>query len=69
MINVELKIQGMIALFFEKNAEGQVVACQVGVLKDAPDHHFALNILRKGNLPIPVPTGPVHSLIPKRGPC
>jgi hypothetical protein len=60
MINVDLKIQGLIALFFEFNAEGQVVACQAGVLKDAPDHHFDLKVVRKGNPPHPIPTGPIN---------
>jgi hypothetical protein len=59
MVNVELTIRGMIALFFEKNGEGQVVACQAGVLKDAPGHHFDLKVFRKGVPPIPIPTGPV----------
>lgn len=59
MVNVDLTFEGMIALFFEKNAGGQVVACQAGVLKDAPGHHFDLDIVRKGNPPHPVPTGPI----------
>lgn len=44
--NVELTIEGMIALFFEKNAAGQTVGCQAGVLMDAPGHDFVLRVLR-----------------------
>jgi len=58
MINVDLTIQGMIALFFEVNT-GKVVACQAGVLKDAPGHKFELKIVRKGTPPHPIPTGPI----------
>lgn len=63
MINVDLTIQGMIALFLEVNAGGQVVACQAGVLKDAPGHNFELKILRKGVPPKPIPTGPIDKAL------
>jgi hypothetical protein len=61
MINVDLKIEGMIALFFEHGTGGQPIACQAGVLKDAPGHQFDLKINRLGGPTIP--TGPIDEAL------
>ena len=59
MINIDLKIRGMIALFFEFDQGGQPMACQAGVLKEAPGHQFDLKIDRLGSSGGPIPTGPI----------
>ncbi len=48
--NITVIIAGMIALFFDEN-DGQVAACQAGVLRDAPGHIFEAVITRMGNPP------------------
>jgi hypothetical protein len=38
--SVELLIEGIIALFLERDENGQVVACLAGVVPDVPEHVF-----------------------------
>lgn len=56
--NVDVIIEGMIALFFEKKGN-KIVACEAGVLMDAPGHDFELRIKMKGSHPTILPTGPI----------
>ncbi|HEX8072478.1 MAG TPA: hypothetical protein VF546_21200 [Pyrinomonadaceae bacterium] len=46
MANVDLTIEGMIALFFERDAAGRIVGCKAGVLQDAPGHDFKVTVAR-----------------------
>lgn len=57
-VNVDLIIEGMIALFFEKHGN-KTVACEAGVLMDAPGHDFELRIKVKGTNPTVLATGPI----------
>lgn len=59
-INVDMILEGMIAFFFVKDATGKIVACEAGVLMDAPGHDFQLIIEIKGNPSTPILTGPIE---------
>ena len=38
--SIEVSIEGIITLLFERDERGQVVACLVGVVRDVPEHVF-----------------------------
>jgi hypothetical protein len=51
--NVTLFLEGMILLFFEEADfnEGTAESCQVGFLRNAPEHIFEIKVLKKGDNP------------------
>lgn len=57
-MSVNITIEGLIALFFRKGAGGQIVACEMGVVRDAPGHAFSLNVRKSGT---PVSVNPVSN--------
>src|ERR1044072_1749417 len=53
--NVTLLLEGMILLFFEDwdviGGEATATSCQVGILRDAPEHIFEIEVLKKAQSP------------------
>lgn len=51
--NVTLLLEGMILLFFRDAdfIEGTATSCQVGILRNAPEHIFEIKVLKKGTSP------------------
>jgi len=60
--NVTLYLEGMILLFFEDGdfVNGAAESCQVGILRNAPEHIYEIRVLKKGVPPDGLPEETIY---------
>lgn len=51
---LNIHIEGLIVIFFERNANNQIVACKLGAIRDSPGHVFNVLYQKNGGGVVPV---------------